>query len=520
MRLRNSTTVVAACLLVTCSIAAAPAEVRLPAVIGDNMVLQQGQPVPVWGWADPGEMIAVTIAGQSVTAKAGPQGRWQVRVKELKPGEPLQMAVNGSSGSKVTVKNILVGEVWVCSGQSNMAWPVSRADNPEQEIAAAGYPKIRLFSVLNKTAHTPQIDCGGQWVECNPVAVPGFSAVAYFFGRHLHKELGVPIGLVQTAWGGTPAEAWTSRKALEARPSLKPLLEQWDRRIADFDAAAAGASYRTQLQKWEQAAKKAKQEGRRPPRKPRAPGNPADSPHRPANLYNGMIAPLIPYAMRGAIWYQGESNVSRAYEYRTIFPTMIENWRADWAASEFPFGFVQLAPFRYGQQDPANCAELWEAQLRTLENVPNTGMAVTMDIGNVGNIHPGNKQDVGYRLGLWALATVYEKDLVYSGPIYKSMKVEGQRIRLEFDHTGGGLAARGGKPLSHFTIAGADRQFHPATAEIDGGTLVVHSDRVKQPIAVRYAWRDDAVPNLANKEGLPASPFRTDDFPCVTKPQP
>jgi len=442
-----------------------PAEIRLPAIVGDHMVLQSGQPLPIWGWADPGEMVAVTIPGQSVTAKAGEDGRWQVKLAKLEPGDPFDMAVTGSSGSKVIVKDILVGEVWVCSGQSNMEWPVTRALQPEKEIAAANFPNIRLFIVQRKKSPQPETDCLGAWTRCSPDSVPGFSAVGYFFGRHLHRELDVPVGLIKTSWGGTPAELWTRREVLEGDPALKPLAE------------------------------------------------------RGSTLYNGMIAPLIPLGIRGAIWYQGEANCSRAYQYRTLLPAMIQNWRTDWGQGDFPFGIVQLAPFRYGRLDPACCAELWEAQLLTHKNVPNTGLVVTTDIGNVSNIHPTNKQEVGRRLGLWALATVYGKeDLVYSGPIYKSMAIEGDKIRLRFDHVGGGLASRDGKPLSHFTIAGADKRFHPATATIDGDTVVVRSEEVKRPIAVRYAWRDDAVPNFGNQEGLPASPFRTDTFPGVTEP--
>ncbi|NQU20654.1 MAG: sialate O-acetylesterase [Candidatus Nealsonbacteria bacterium] len=454
------------CLFVLSSAAVSFAEIRLPAIFADNMVLQQGGEVPVWGWAEPGEMVAVTIAEQSVTAKADKDGRWQAKLANLKPGEPFEMVVTGAAGSKVTLKNLLAGEVWVCSGQSNMAWTLARAKDAETEIAAAKYPRIRLFQVKRAKADTPQSDCEGQWQECTPATATGFSAVAYFFGRHLHKELDTPVGLIDSTWGGTPAELWTRREVLDADETLKPL-------------AARGST-----------------------------------------LYNGMIAPLIPYAIRGAIWYQGESNCSRAFQYRALFPAMIANWRADWAQGDFPFGFVQLAPYRYGKLDPACCAELWEAQLMTLNSSPNTGMAVTTDIGNVKNIHPTNKQDVGRRLGLWALATVHDKELVYSGPIYKSMKIDGDKARLEFDHVGGGLISRDGQPLTHFTIAGADNKFHPATAEIDGATIVVGSDQVGKPTAVRFGWTDTAEPNLCNKEGLPASPFRTDDLPGVTQPKP
>ena len=442
------------------------AAVRLPAVIGDNMVLQRGRAVPIWGWADPGEQVTVTLARRTAVTKAADDGRWKVAFKELPPRQPLEMTVQGSSGSTLTLKNILVGEVWVASGQSNMELPVKVAKEAKREIAAADYPNIRLFTVVKKKAAEPQTDCKGKWVECGPKTVGDFSAVAYYFGRQLYRDLNVPIGLIHTSWGGTPAEFWTSRRALEADPALKSL--------------ARGEN---------------------------------------SCLYNGMIAPLIPYAIRGAIWYQGESNVGRAYQYRELFPAMIANWRRDWGQGDFPFGFVQLAPYRYGKIDPARWAELCEAQRMTLDRVPNTGMAVTVDIGNVQDIHPKNKQEVGRRLALWALAKVYGRKLIYSGPLYKSMAVEGDKVRLDFEHVGSGLTASDGKPLSEFTIAGRDGKFVHATAQIEGDSIVVHSGAVPQPVAVRFAWRDNAQPNLANKEGLPASPFRTDAWKRATQPK-
>ena len=469
--------------------AIAAAAVKLPAIFGDDMVLQRGRPVPVWGWADKGEKVTGSIAGQTLATKADQQGRWKVTLDALdselmevavknQSGDidfiwmpaQLTMTVEDSSGSTLVFKNILVGEVWLCSGQSNMVWGLGASNNGRQEIAKADYPSIRLFFVPKVKAAEPAEDVAGRWAPCTPenvvkVGRGSFSAVAYYFGRQLHEELGVPVGLIQSSWGGTPAEFWTSRKTLKADPVLKPL-------IGNSDSSA---------------------------------------------LYNGMIAPLVPYAIRGAIWYQGESNVGRTHQYRTLFPAMIANWRSDWGQGDFPFGFVQLAPYRYDGQNPANCAELREAQLMTLKSVPNTGMAVTMDIGNVKNIHPGNKLDVGKRLALWALAKVYGRDVVYSGPIYKSMAVEGDKIRLGFDHVDGGLIASDGKPLADFTIAGVDEKFVPAEAKIDGDSIVVNADGVARPVAVRYAWRDDATPNLASKAGLPASPFRTDQWKGVTE---
>jgi sialate O-acetylesterase len=468
MRCRSFTRMSLCCLLVIGWAAVAQAAIKLPAVIGDNMVLQRGQVLPIWGWATAGDQVTVTLAGQTATAKVDANGYWRVNLAKLEAGGPLEMTVKDTAGTTIVIKNILVGEVWVASGQSNMEWPMAAVKDAPKELPAANYPQIRLFNVMKARAVWPAQNLIGDWTACTPQSVPGFSAVAYFFGRKLHKDLNVPIGLINTVWGGTPAEFWTKRQAMESNPVLKP--------FAGGDASS---------------------------------------------LYNAMVAPLMPYAIRGAIWYQGESNVGGAFYYRTLFPTMIANWRSDWGQGDFPFGFVQIAPWEsYGKQNGGSAmAELQEAQAMTLKTSPNTGMAVITDIGDLKDIHPKNKQDVGHRLALWALAKVYgQNGLVYSGPMYKSMTVEGNKIRLQFDHAGSGLAAGDGKPLSEFTIAGADKNFVPAVAEIDGPSVVVHSDKVAQPAAVRYSWRSDATPNLANKEGLPASPFRTDTWKGVTQP--
>lgn len=498
---------------------AAQAEVKLPAVISDNMVLQAGKPVSIWGWDDPQQRVTVVCtsagaAGPSATAQAGQDGRWQVTLPALTAGQSLEISIKDATSAK-TVKNVLVGEVWVASGQSNMQWTVRQADNFEREVAEANYPKLRMFSVTRETADEPKSDCQGRWIECSPETVADFSATGYFFGRCLHKELKVPVGIINTSWGGTPAEAWTSLPVLAVEPSLKPLLDRWVRQIADADKVVA--VNQKLLADWKAAVAKAKAEKKPAPKMPRLVVDPRKSPHRPASLYNAMIAPLLPYAIRGAIWYQGESNHTRAWEYRTLFPRMIRNWRQAWGEGDFPFGFVQLAPFNY-RNEPFYCAELREAQRLTLTALPNTGMAVTMDIGNPKDIHPKNKQEVGCRLGLWAMATVYgRKDLVYSGPMYESMAVEGNKIRLKFSHVGGGLVTRDGKAPSHFLIAGDDQKFLPARATIEGNQVVVSSPSVARPVAVRYAWQHDAEPNLANREGLPASPFKTDNWRWLTE---
>ena len=490
------------------------ADIKLPAVIGDNMVLQQGEKVAIWGWAEANEEVMVGVSWHSMQwgLRAGKDGKWQFEMNAPKAGGPYEMTLRGKN--TITIKNILVGEVWVCSGQSNMQWSVRSSANAEQEIAGAKYPKIRLFGVQREVADEPKSDCVGSWTLCSPETVPNFSAVAYFFGRELHKELNIPIGLIHTSWGGTPAEAWTRRGELEKEPDFAPILKRSADAIARYPQAKA--DYEKKLEQWKEAAKKAKEEEKPVPKKPRGPSAPLNS-HTPASLYNAMIAPLIPYGIAGAIWYQGESNVGRAYQYRKLFPAMIKSWRSNWGQGDFAFVFVQLANFMAVKDDPAESAwaELREAQSMGLA-LPNTGMAVIIDIGEANDIHPKNKQDVGKRLATWALGATYGRKTVYSGPLYKSMKTEGNKIALSFDHVGGGLVAKGEGPLKGFGVAGADKKFVWADAKIDGDTIIVGSDEVSEPVAVRYAWADNPVCNLYNAEGLPASPFRTDDWPGVT----
>lgn len=449
----------------------AVADVKLPALFADQMVVQRDIKIPVWGWADPGEKVKVTLAGKTAETEADQNGKWRVALAALPAGGPHELVVEGKNTLKRS--DVLVGEVWICSGQSNMQWTVKQSANAAEEISAGNHPRLRMFTVQRAAKGEPQADCNGQWQAASPETLANFSAVAYFFGRKLQKELDVPVGLINTSWGGTLCEAWTSIEKLQGDPDYKPIL----------DRAAQSK----------------------------------EGPNRAAVLYNGMIAPLVPYAIRGAIWYQGESNVGRAAQYAKLFPNMIGDWRERWGQGDFPFLFVQLAPYRYGNHDPELCAELWDAQVKTLREGKHIGMAVTTDITTLNDIHPPNKQDVGKRLALWALGTTYgKKDLVYSGPLYKSMQTDGNKIRLSFDHVGSGLAARDGEPLKEFTIAGEDGKFVPAEAKIDGNTVVVSSDQVEKPVAVRMGWHDTAQPNLINKEGLPASPLRTDNRPLKT----
>ena len=502
------------CIVGLLSATATWADIRLPAIIGDNMMLQAGEKAPIWGWADPDETVYLSVSWHRMERRvsADTDGKWAFTITTPPAGGPYEITLKGKN--TIALKNILVGEVWVCSGQSNMQMTVQSSNNAEEEIAAAKYPKIRLFSVARKVADAPQDDCEGSWVECSPETVPGFSAVGYFFGRELRKKLDTPIGLIHTSWGGTPAEAWTSPAIMKSDPDFEPILKRYADAVANYPTAIV--QYKERVEAWKKAVEQARSEGKSAPRRPYAPLGPGH-PHSPSGLYNAMIAPLIPYAIQGAIWYQGESNAGRAYQYRKLFPAMIESWRQNWDQGQFPFLFVQLANFMQTKDEPGDSAwaELREAQTMTLE-LPHTGMAVIIDIGDAKDIHPKNKQDVGKRLALWALAQTYGQDIVCSGPLYKSMEVKDGKIVLYFDHIGGGLVNQGGESLQGFAIAGADRKFVWADAQIEGDTVVVGSSEVSEPVAVRYAWADNPVCNLYNRAGLPASPFRTDTWPGVT----
>ena len=502
------------------------AAVTLNPLFGDGMVLQQGMPVPVWGTAGDGEKVTVRFAGQEVSTTAK-DGRWMVRLAPLEAGGPFVLRVEAAK--PIVLENVLVGEVWVCSGQSNMEFRLLRASNAKEAIAQSEDSQFRLFTVPHRTSDEPrsEIKPAGDplrpgeegWKAAAPRTSGGFSAVGYFFGRDLRKALGVPVGLIHSSVGGTPAEAWTPRPALEANGDLKTLLTEDAQRLAAVKPGAA-EQYQADVAAYRKALAQAKAEGKTPPRPPAAPYGP-NSTKRPTVLYNGMIAPLQPFAIRGVIWYQGEGNASRAYQYRTLFPTMIRAWRETWGEGDFPFLFVQLAPFQKIVKEPADSAwaELREAQLLTSRNVPNTGMAVITDVGDETDVHPTRKEPVGARLALAARALVYGQKVESSGPELAGMDVEQDHAVLRFRHTGGGLVAKAG-PLTGFAIAGEDRKFHNADAEIRGDTVIVRSAGVEHPVAVRYGWANYPLGNLWNQAGLPASPFRTDDFPMTTKPRP
>ncbi len=648
-------------------------QIKPHALFCDNMVLQRGIAIPVWGKAEVGGVVTVELNGKSASARAGADGVWMAKLPKMKAGGPYELTVRGQK--TITYNNVMVGDVWICSGQSNMQWPVIKSNNAAEEIAAADHPNIRLFTVPRVVSDKPEYDVHGTWQVCSPSTVPNFSAVGYFFGRGLHKELGVAQGLINTSWGGTPAEAWTTMETLRANPECAPILERHAESIKNYPQAME--QYKAVLANWKKANKEKVDRSRhkdpgnkglglgyakpdfddsgwktmnlpavwesimdidgavwfrrtvevpdgwtgkdltlslgvvddfdvtyfngiqvgatgmetpnfwlhprkytvpgqlvkagrnvvavrvfdhyggggfngsasqmtlspagggkplsiagewrylvsikmdpnqlvslRPPRAPLGPGHS----HTPAGLYNAMINPLVPYGIKGAVWYQGEANAGRAYQYRNLFASMISDWRQVWKQGDFPFFTVQLANFMAAKAQPAESAwaELREAQAMTLDTLPNTGLAVIIDIGEARDIHPRNKQDVGKRLSLAARAIAYGENIVHSGPRYKKMKIQGGKVRLYFDHVGGGLMAKDGE-LKQFAIAGADQAFVWAKARIEGKTIVVESDQVAEPVAVRYAWADNPEGcNLYNAEGLPASPFRTDDWKGVT----
>lgn len=650
-----------------------PHFVHLPAIISDGMVLQQNTEVSLWGKSSPNAMIEIRSSwGNRLSVKANTDGKWIGKLKTPTAGGPFEVTFQ-TSDTNIVVKNVLVGEVWMCSGQSNMempmcGWPPDTISNWASEIAAANYPEMRLFTIQHNATPAPVEDCEAEWLECTPKNVNNFSSTAYFFGRKLNQELKVPVGLIHSSWGGTPAESWISKEYLSNFPKYQAIVNAYDSILVEFDilmkwmdrlpviampadtqgfesvqlndmeyasfdcndsdwpvmelpslweakgltdydgivwfrkefdlpAGMSGkdmvlhlgaiddmdatyvngikvgsiledghykqsrdytipakilkngknviavqvidtrggggiyektemtigikgsAKFQVQLNgdwKYRPVAEILKgkiyvygKDSNSFDSRPKLTGR--ISAYSPVTLFNGMINPVVPYTIKGAIWYQGEANVGKGYEYRTLFPTLIKCWRNTWDIGDFPFYFVQIAPYNYNEQEPGPSSEVREAQLMTL-NVPNTGMVVTTDIGNPENIHPANKQDVGKRLAIWALAKTYGQDsLIYSGPIYDSITIESNKAIIHFKYAESGLVAKEG-PLTWFEIAGIDKKYYPATAAIQGQTVVVTSCKVKEPVAVRFGWNQIAQPNLFNGAGLPASPFRTDNW--------
>jgi sialate O-acetylesterase len=496
----------------------ASADVKLAAMFSDHAVLQRDMPVPVWGWAEPSEEVTVSIAGQTHKAMANDKGKWSVKLEPLSVGEPLTLVVEGKN--RLERKDILVGEVWVCSGQSNMEWNVSNSTNSDLEIPAAKHPNIRVITVTGQGSQTPVEDCDGKWEPVTPETIKDFSAVAYFFGRELEDHIGVPIGLIDNAWGGSACDAWVPREKFAGNPVFQPMLDRWSKLEADWDEDKARAEHKLKLAEWQKKADAAKEAGK--PAPPGWPGefrNPMTGNSRPGNLFHARLGPVIPYAIRGVIWYQGESNAKRAFQYRDMFPLMISSWREAWGQGDFPFYWVQLADYMAEQPEPGDSewAELREAQTMTQDKLPNTGQAVIIDIGEAADIHPRNKLEVAKRLSRWALGKNYGKDVVVASPRYESMERDGERIIVKFKDVDGGLRTVDNFALKGFAVAGEDRKWAWADAKLlDKERVEVHSDKVPNPVAVRYAWADNPVCNLYSRGGLPATPFRTDDWPWKT----
>jgi len=474
--------------------------VSVPRLFSDDMVLQEDASVPIWGWGTEGATVTVHFRDQTVSTQVK-DGKWMVRLINLKAGGPDTLTI--SCGNTIELKNVLVGEVWLASGQSNMEFALKNSFEAGDDIANSANPMIHIVKVPHVRADAPANDIGSSWKPCGPDTVKNFSAVAYYFARDLQKSLHVPVGIIESDWGGTPAEAWMQHSFLQANPSYRTEVfgewiiaqNQYENSLAAYnkaksDAQASGAEF-----------KKAA---------PRVPW-------KPGELYDGMIAPLVPYAMKGALWYQGESNANSkedADEYHTLFPDLIRDWRGVWGEGAFPFLLVQLAPYHEIRPEPeeSHWASLREAQLRATQALPNVGMAVIIDVGDQKNIHPTKKQPVGARLALAAQAIAYHQPIEYSGPVYQRMKIDGGQIVLTFDHAGGGLVSHGDE-LKGFSICGADGKFVWADATIAApNKVIVRNISVRHPVAVRYGWANYPVVNLWNKAGLPASPFRTDDF--------
>lgn len=504
-----------------CAVAApTAADVSLPAVFGDHMVLQRGEPIVVWGWADPGEEVVVTLAGSAdlgrvprAKAVADGKGKWRARLRAVaapKGMTGLELRVEGRN--TITLTDVALGEVWLCSGQSNMTWPVSKSANAAEEMAAANHPQIRMFTVSMSAAREPQDDLCGRWTPASPEAMNGwgYSAVAYYFGRELKRELDVPIGLLHASWPASSVFPWTSAEGLAASPEVAAFRDRAATQSAD-KLDAYEQEFGPRWKQWFAEARAARAAGKPAPACPNVSFKNAVR-RAPSAIYNAMIAPLTDYPVRGVIWYQGENDVHHGMFYSKLFAAHIADWRRQWGRPELPFLFVQLAGYNDRGNDAnvaSQVAELREAQAATL-SVPHTAMAVAIDLGEPKNIHPANKQDVGRRLALGALALAYDKDVVYRGPTLKSARFDGPRAVLTFDHVGGGLQVRG-DALKGFAVAGPDGVYQWAKAKVTGkDTVVVQAEGVARAKAVRYGWANYIECNLYGGTGLPAVPMRTD----------
>ncbi len=491
------------------------AELKLPAIIGDHMVLQQKQSNPIWGWDTPGTRITVTFAGQNHAAVAGADGKWTVKLEPLPASaEPRELQITGSIDRKIM--DVLVGEVWVCAGQSNMAWRLDRTNTGDIEGAATNLPHLRLISVPAKGTQELQTDFQGKWEAANPTSVKAFSAVGFFFGRYLQQTLGVPVGLINNAWGGTSAEAWIRRESLERNPRFRSLMEATVKRDAEEQTEVGRTRFAATMAKWKEDSQKARAEGRPSPSTP-LPWFTGKV--RASNAFAGVLYPTLGYGIKGVIWYQGETNATRAHEYADLFPFLITEWRREWGQGDFPFYWVQLANFHPRQSEPgdADWAELRESQTKA-QRLPHTGQAVIIDLGEGRDVHPRNKYDVASRLVRWALVKDYGLKLPYRSPEYKSLRLEGSKAVVTIDCFGSRLRAFDAEEPLGFAVCGADKVWRWAKGKIVGANQVeVWSEQVPAPIAVRYAWANNPVCNLYSADGLPVTPFRTDDFKMTTE---
>jgi len=497
------------------------ADLKFPAIIGDHMVLQQNQADPIWGWDAPGTQITVAFAGQSYSTTAGADGKWTVKLAPLPANAtPQTLTVIGSN--KRELQDVLIGEVWMCSGQSNMGFKLASDWNGDLEAAASQLPNLRLISVPNVGTQELQDDFKGQWEASTPGSARKFTAVGFLFGRYLHEILNVPVGLIDNSWGGSAAEAWVRRSTLEQDPRFQQLMEAVAKKEATLQTEKAKLDYEQAMTKWKAAAEKAKAEKKTPPRAPESPQNWFAGNQRAGNIFAGVLNPTLGYGIKGVVWYQGESNAGRAWEYARLFPFLIEQWRKEWNQGDFPFYWVQLANYLPEKPAPGDStwAELRESQTKTLQ-LTNTGQAVIIDLGEGDNIHPKNKHDVAARLVRWALAKDYGMKLPYHSPEFKQLAIAGNQATVTIDCFGSKLRPFGVMEARGFALCGTNHVWHWATGSIVGDNqVVVSSPEVAEPVAVRYAWADNPVCNLFSEDGLPVTPFRTDDFEMITQPKP
>ena len=496
------------------------AELKLPAIISDHMVLQRNLANPIWGWDAPGTQVTVTFAGQTKSAQAGADGKWTVKLEPMAANDqPQTLTITGTD--KKEIHDVLVGEVWMCSGQSNMGFTLAGDWNGDIDAAASRLSNLRLIKVPQVGTQELQNDFKGQWRASTPETARNFSAVGFYFGRYIHLILGVPVGLIDNAWGGSAAEAWVRRQSLEQDPRFRPLMDSTVKQETYLQSESTRTKYEEEMAKWREEARQARAERKPVPRQPSSPFPWLTGNARPGNIFCGVLYPTLGYGLKGVIWYQGESNAGRAWEYADLFPFLIEQWRKEWNQGDFPFYWVQLADFMPEKPEPgeSNWAELRESQTKTLK-LPNTGQAVIIDLGEAKDIHPRNKHDVAARLVRWALVKDYGMKFPYRSPEFKSMEITGNKALLTFDCFGSSLRTFDVEQATGFAVCGQDKAWHWAKGVVRGRDKVeVSSDQVPQPIAVRYAWADNPVCNLFSNDGLPVTPFRTDDFDMVTRPK-